>query len=87
MLLLGGWFDPFLPTQLADFQAIQRRQDNSKVADESRLIIGPWGHASSVKLPPQNLEIPYRKASILPSIPWFDAESIRVQTPVSNRKC
>jgi len=74
VLLLGGWFDPFLPTQLADFQAIQSRQDYPKVADESRFTIGPWGHASSVKLPPQNLEIPYRKASILPSIPWFDAQ-------------
>jgi len=41
VLLLGGWFDPFLPTQLADFQAIQSWQDYPKVADESRFTIGP----------------------------------------------
>lgn len=74
VLFLGGWFDPFLPTQLTDFQAVQGRQDNPRVADESRLIIGPWGHANSAKLPPDNLEVPYRKASVLPSIPWFDAQ-------------
>ena len=41
VLLLGGWFDPFLPTQLADFQAIQSWRDYPKVADESRFTIGP----------------------------------------------
>ena len=27
VLLLGGWFDPFLPTQIADFQDISSNAD------------------------------------------------------------
>ena len=41
-LLLGGWFDPFLPSQLADFTTI-KRDAQPDVARETRLIIGPGG--------------------------------------------
>ncbi|WP_419903238.1 CocE/NonD family hydrolase [Kiloniella sp.] len=71
VLLLGGWFDPFLPTQLNDFEEITS-QANKKISDETRLIIGPWGHAANVDLPGAEDDIPYRAASVAPSIPWFD---------------
>lgn len=74
VLLLGGWFDPFLPGQLADYRLLQARQDNPKISVESRLIIGPWTHADSVKLPPHKIEIPYRAAAVEASVPWFDAQ-------------
>ena len=82
VLLLGGWFDPFLPSQLDDFQRIMVHNKNKNVANETRLIIGPWGHASAAKLLPDNLEIPYRVASVLPSIPWFDDQLEEIPNPV-----
>jgi putative CocE/NonD family hydrolase len=71
VLLMGGWFDPFLPTQLADFEAITTKA-REPVASQARLIIGPWGHASAVELPQSDKMIPYRQESVRPSIPWFD---------------
>ena len=71
ILLMAGWFDPFLPTQIEDFnQVINNANDN--VATETRLIIGPWGHANEVTLPSSQQSLPYRPASLAPSIPWFD---------------
>lgn len=71
VLLMGGWFDPFLPTQIDDFNTIATKAKPS-IAKETRLIIGPWGHAESVKLPNTNGEIPYRSESVTLSIAWFD---------------
>jgi len=71
VLLMAGWFDPFLPTQLDDFKTITTKAKAS-IAKETRLIVGPWGHAQSIKLPNSNKESPYRIASVFPSIPWFD---------------
>ena len=71
VLLMAGWFDPFLPTQIEDFKIITT-QAKGKVASETRLIIGPWGHALSLNLPGAVTGYPYRQASIAPSIPWFD---------------
>ncbi len=70
-LLMAGWFDPFLPTQIADYLAITH-QGKPQVAAHSKLIIGPWGHADSAKIPGLKDPPPYRAASIAPSIPWFD---------------
>ncbi len=71
VLLMGGWFDPFLPTQIQDFINI-RTHAKSNVAAETRLIIGPWGHAKEIKLPGSKQTVAYRPASVVPSIPWFD---------------
>jgi putative CocE/NonD family hydrolase len=70
-MLMGGWFDPFLPTQLADFVRI-RREARPDVASASRLVIGPWGHAETVALPGGVRNRHYRLESIGPAIPWFD---------------
>lgn len=71
VLLMAGWFDPFLPTQLDDFIAITTKAKSS-VAQETRLIIGPWKHAEAVPLPNTEEEVPYRGESVTLSIPWFD---------------
>jgi uncharacterized protein len=70
-LLLGGWFDPFLPTQINDFTTMTTK-GSKRVRTETRLIIGPWGHANSINIPGHQGSLPYRVASIEPSIPWFD---------------
>jgi putative CocE/NonD family hydrolase len=80
-LLMGGWFDPFLPTQLEDFRSITTKAEKS-VASETRLIIGPWGHAQSTKLPGSGMKVPYRVESVLPSIPWFDHQLGIVDAPL-----
>ena len=71
VFLMAGWYDPFLPSQLADFAAILRK-GKPEVALASRLVIGPWAHAFSVAFPdgvsPEN----YRFESLAPTIPWFD---------------
>jgi putative CocE/NonD family hydrolase len=71
VLLMAGWYDPFLPTQLNDFETIRHVAD-AHVALESRLIIGPWTHAAAVRFPDGSTAGDYRAASLAPSIPWFD---------------
>ena len=71
ILLMAGWFDPFLPTQIEDFNEVTANAKKD-VASETRLIIGPWGHANDVKLPNSKKSLPYRSTSLAPSIPWFD---------------
>ncbi len=71
VLLMAGWYDPFLPSQLRDFDTI-RREAEPQVAAESRLIVGPWTHADAVRFPDGSTAGDYRPASLAPSIPWFD---------------
>ncbi len=71
VLLMAGWFDPFLPGQLNDFKTITTHAKSS-VAQETRMVIGPWKHADAVELPDSDVEIPYRSPSVTLSIPWFD---------------
>jgi len=70
-LLMAGWFDPFLPTQLNDFVQIRNEAD-PYVAANTQLIIGPWSHADTVTLPGGINAGDYRQASLTPSIDWFD---------------
>lgn len=71
VLLLAGWYDPFLPGQLDDFKVITDSATSS-VGSKSRLIIGPWGHATSIHVPGMETEIPYRESTLQSSLPWFD---------------
>jgi putative CocE/NonD family hydrolase len=71
VLLMAGWYDPFLATQLRDFEMIRQHASN-KVAAASQLIIGPWTHADAVKFPGGSTTGDYRPASLAPSVDWFD---------------
>jgi putative CocE/NonD family hydrolase len=68
---MGGWFDPFLPGQLADFVRI-RQEARADVASATRLVVGPWGHAETIGLPGNVENRNYRLESFAPSVPWFD---------------
>ncbi|MEM9450660.1 MAG: CocE/NonD family hydrolase [Cyanobacteria bacterium P01_E01_bin.6] len=70
-LLMAGWYDPFLPSQLDDFQKIRAEAD-ADIAAATRLVIGPWTHARTVTFPDGVTPRNYRLESIEPSIPWFD---------------
>ncbi len=70
-LLMAGWYDPFLPTQLNDFIQIQL-EASPEIASKSRLIIGPWAHAEAVVLPNDVTPRNFRLESLAPSIEWFD---------------
>ncbi len=71
-LLLCGWYDPFLPTQLNDFMQI-RKSAPPEIASKSRLIIGPWTHAGQVTFPNGKESENFRLQSLAISLPWFDA--------------
>jgi uncharacterized protein len=71
VLLMAGWYDPFLPTQLRDFETLQR-EAAPRVAAGSRLIVGPWVHADPVRFPDGSTAGDFRPASLAPSLPWFD---------------
>jgi putative CocE/NonD family hydrolase len=71
VLLMAGWYDPFLPTQLRDFETIRSRAPD-RVATDARLIIGPWTHADAVRFPDGMTAGDYRPASLAPSLDWFD---------------
>jgi putative CocE/NonD family hydrolase len=68
---MGGWYDPFLPAQLDDFERI-RRSARPDIASASRLIVGPWAHARGLSLPEGAASPNYRIESFASSIPWFD---------------
>ena len=42
-LLIAGWYDFFLPTQLDDFHSLQEIAENNQ-SPAPELIIGPWSH-------------------------------------------
>lgn len=71
VLLMAGWSDPFLPTQLRDFETIQREADR-RVASGSRLVVGPWTHAGALRLPDGSPQVKYRPASLDSTVAWFD---------------
>ncbi|HEY1939054.1 MAG TPA: CocE/NonD family hydrolase [Candidatus Angelobacter sp.] len=71
VLLMAGWYDPFLPSQLDDFMQI-RRSPIPAVAEQSRLIIGPWTHAGEVVFPNGVRAQNFRRQSLAVSLPWFD---------------
>ena len=71
--LSAGWYDPFLPSQLKDFQAIVKLK-NQDIARKSRLVIGPWAHAETVVMPDSDKTEGYRSAVLAPSIEWFDEQ-------------
>jgi uncharacterized protein len=73
VLLMAGWCDPFLPAQLRDFETI-RSAAEPRVAAGSRLIVGPWSHAEPVRFPDGTTAGSYRRASLAPSLPWFDQQ-------------
>jgi hypothetical protein len=70
-LLMAGWYDPFLPTQLEDYRRILR-EAAPEVAVETRLIIGPWAHGETVTLPNNVRPRNFRLESLAPSLDWFD---------------
>lgn len=71
VLLMAGWYDPFLPTELNDFIRIKQGA-NEKVAASSRLIIGPWSHARNITFPGGQTTRNYRLETLAPSVAWFD---------------
>lgn len=80
VLLIAGWYDPFLPTQLNDFIRI-RQSSETLVATRSRLIVGPWTHASEVTFPDRTKAENFRLQSLALSLPWFDENSGRATPP------
>ena len=70
-LLMAGWYDPYLPGQLADYTRI-RAAARPAVAAETRLVIGPWTHARQVVMPGGHDPGDYRFESLAPGLPWFD---------------
>ena len=71
VLLMAGWYDPFLPSQLHDYKTI-KSEAQAGVAAGTRLIIGPWSHADAVRFADGSTAGSYRRASLTPSLPWFD---------------
>ena len=55
--LVGGWYDCFLPSQVADYEAMQR------AGRPSRLTIGPWTHMSPGGM----------ATSLRDGLDWFEA--------------
>lgn len=69
--IMGGWFDPYLTSQINDFEDL-KKNSNENVRNESKLIIGPWGHAQTITMPDGYLDQPYREASLQNSLDWYD---------------
>jgi len=74
-LIEGGWYDPFLPSDIAMWQALRAH------GRPARLIIGPWGHNQDPRMP----EADFGPSSVLPfrrlEADWFDAWLRRLAPP------
>ena len=68
---IAGWSDPFLPAQLHDYQELQCSLP-PKAKAQPHLVIGPWAHAYTTKLPDGSVPDNYRLESLRPAIPWFN---------------
>ncbi len=71
VFLMAGWFDPFLQAQLNDFIEIKTRT-SGEIANATRLVVGPWGHARTIHFPNGVTPRNYRLESLVYSVPWFD---------------
>jgi putative CocE/NonD family hydrolase len=78
VLLMAGWYDPFLPGQLADYAQI-RRDAAPRVAGETRLVIGPWAHGVSAVLPDGKGSRNFRLECLAPTIAWFDRHLLKME--------
>jgi hypothetical protein len=69
--LVGGWYDLFLPAQLADYRALRA------AGREVRLTVGPWTHAS-----PRGMG-----EAVRDGLEWFDAHvgAVRSATASDDR--
>jgi hypothetical protein len=76
VLLMAGWYDPFLPTQLADYARIRQEAD-PLVAHETRLVIGPWAHGEAALLPGGTRSRNFRLECLAPSVAWFDRHLLK----------
>ncbi len=83
-LTMAGWYDPFLSSQVQDFENISQYTDRV-VAEKSKLIIGPWAHAETVAMPDGYMDRNYRLSSIAPSIEWYDEHLKNVEVEPSPR--
>lgn len=70
VLLMAGWYDPFLPSQLSDFREIKQRAKRD-VARSSKLVIGPWIHGSEVTFPDGSKPSRFRPATLALSLDWL----------------
>lgn len=74
-LIEGGWYDPFLPSDIAMWQALRAQ------GRPARLIIGPWGHNQNPRMP----EADFGPSAVLPfrrlEADWFDAWLRRLAPP------
>lgn len=83
-LMMAGWYDPFLSSQVQDFEDITQYADRT-IAQKSQLIIGPWAHAETVAMPDGYMDRNYRLSSIAPSIRWYDEHLKNVEVGTSPR--
>lgn len=74
-LIEGGWYDPFLPSDIAMWRALRSH------GQPARLIIGPWGHNQNPRMP----EADFGPSSVVPfrrlEADWFDAWLRRLTPP------
>jgi uncharacterized protein len=83
-LTMAGWYDPFLPSQVQDFEDISQYADTA-ISQKCKLIIGPWAHAETVTMPDGYQDRNYRFSSIAPAMSWYDEHLRNVKTEESPR--
>lgn len=71
VLLMAGWCDAFLPTQLQDYLKVKAEAEPD-VAQRTKLVIGPWIHGDEFVLPDGTKPSLFRAATLALSLDWFD---------------
>jgi putative CocE/NonD family hydrolase len=66
---MGGWFDPFLPSLLADWSSVRGAEGPGA---ESRLRLGAWAHTYPIRMARGRMPTSFRIEALRPAVPWFD---------------
>jgi len=68
----GGWFDIFLAGTIHGYTGMRQRGGSERARNESRMVIGPWGHGPSQKYGDIDFGAQARFSLLDRELAWFD---------------
>jgi uncharacterized protein len=65
-LIFGGWYDNYVESDLAAFQALRER------GRAARIVVGPYGHNMMQQMPEEDFGAGARPPVLMMEVHWFD---------------
>jgi len=68
----GGWFDIFLAGTINGFAGVRKHGGSEKARQESKMIVGPWGHGPSRKFGQVDFGATANRDLFQHQLSWYD---------------